>query len=219
MSELEVHSIPGSPFGRSVLVALEEKRARYRFAPVAPATLRTPEHLTRHPFGRVPVLDHGDFRLYETQAILRYLDRALPGVALTPMNPQAAGRMDQLMNVNDWYLFQGVANVIAFQRIVGPRLMGLTPDEAAIAAAMPKAHAVFDQLARQLGDAPFFVGDSLSLADILLAPQLDFFRSTPEWDPLSARHGNLRVWLDRMTARRSMVATTWERVATMAKAA
>ena len=219
MNHLVVHSIPGSPFGRAVLVALEEKRARYRFAPVAPGTLRTPEHLTRHPFGRVPVLDHGDFRLYECQAILRYLDRTLPGVALTPLNPQAAGRMDQLMNVNDWYLFQGVANVIAFQRIVGPRLMGLTPDEGAIAAAMPKAHAVFDALARQLSDAPFFVGDSISLADILLAPQLDFFRATPEWEPLSTEHENLRTWLDRMNARPSMVATTWERVAAMAKAA
>jgi glutathione S-transferase len=219
MSELVVHSIPGSPFGRAVLAVLEEKHARYRLAPVAPGALRTPEHLTRHPFGRVPVLDHGEFRLYESQAILRYLDRALPGVALTPTNPQAAGRMDQLMNVNDWYLFQGVANVIAFQRIVAPRLMGLAPDEGAIAAAMPKAHTVFDELARQLRDAPFFVGDSISLADILLAPQLDFFRTTPEWEPLSAKHENLRAWLDRMNARPSMVATTWERVATMAKAA
>jgi glutathione S-transferase len=219
MNELVVHSIPGSPFGRAVLVALEEKGARYRFAPVAPGTLRTPEHLTRHPFGRVPVLDHGDFRLYESQAILRYLDRTLPGVALTPLDPQAAGRMDQLMNVNDWYLFQGVANVIAFQRIVGPRLMGLTPDEGAIAAAMPRAHAVFDALARQLSDAPFFVGDSITLADILLAPQLDFFRATPEWEPLSTEHENVRTWLDRMNARPSMVATTWERVAAMANAA
>ena len=140
MKEFVIHSIPGSPFGRAVLVALEEKGAqaiallRWR-----PATLRTPEHLARHPFGRVPVMDHGDFRLYETQAILRYLDRALPAPALTPADPQAAGRMDQLMNINDWYLFQGVANVIGFQRIVGPRLLGLTPDEAAIAAAMPKA--------------------------------------------------------------------------------
>ena len=58
------------------------------------------------------------------------------------------------MNVNDWYLFQGVANVIGFQRIVGPRLLGLTPDEAAIAAVLPKAQAVLDELARELGRPP-----------------------------------------------------------------
>jgi glutathione S-transferase len=219
MQDFIVHSIPGSPFGRSALVALEEKGARYRIDPVAPGTLRSPEHLARHPFGRVPVLDHGNFRLYECQAILRYLDRVLPQPPLTPTHPHAAGRMDQLMNINDWYLFQGAANVIAFQRIVCPRLMGLKPDEDAIAAAMPKAHAVFDELARQLGDRTFFVDESISLADVLLAPQLDFLRQTPEWEPLTAKSGNLGVWLDRMNARPSMVATTWERVAVIAKVA
>jgi glutathione S-transferase len=127
--------------------------------------------------------------------------------------------MDQLMNVNDWYLFHGVANVIAFQRIVGPRLMGLTPDEAAIAAAMPRAQTVFDELAQQLSERPFFAGDSLSLADVLLAPQLDFLRETPEWEPLTAKHAKLRAWLGRVNARPSMIATTWARVAEMAQAA
>jgi glutathione S-transferase len=124
--------------------------------------------------------------------------------------------MDQLMNVNDWYLFPGVASVITFQRIVGPRLMGLAPDENAIAAAMPKAHTVFAELSRQLGDGLFFTGNSLSLADVLLAPQLDFFYATPEWELLTAEAANLRAWLERMNERPSMVATTWERVAAMA---
>ena len=110
MSEFTVYSIPGSPFGRAVLATLEEKAATYRLMPVAPGTFRSPEHLARHPFGRVPVLEHNGFSLYESQAILRYLDRALPAPALTPGDCKAAARMDQAMNVNDWYLFQGVAN-------------------------------------------------------------------------------------------------------------
>jgi glutathione S-transferase len=169
-----------------------------------------------NPFGRVPVMEHGDVRLHETQAIPRYLDRALP---LTPSQPRAAGRMDQLMNVNDWSLVQGVATVIAVQRIVAPRLLGLGPDEAAIAAAMPKAHAVFDELARRLGETPVFVGDAPGLADVLLTPQLDFFSATPEWDALTAKHANLRRWLARMNARPSMAATARGRVAAMAKVA
>jgi len=164
-------------------------------------------------------MDHGDFRLYESQAMLRYVDRVWPQPALTPPLPQAAARMDQIMNINDWYLFQGVANVIVFQRVVAPRLMGLTPDEAAIAASMPKAHLVIDELARQLDGQSFFAGDSLSLADILLAPQLDYFEQTPEWQTLTAKHGNLHEWLARMRARPSMIATTWERVAALAEAA
>jgi glutathione S-transferase len=219
MSEFVVHSIPGSPFGRTVLATLEEKGAPYRLAPVAPGTFKSPEHLARHPFGRVPVLEHDGFRLYETQAILRYLDRVLPTPALTPADPRRAARMDQAMNVNDWYLFQGVGNVIIFHRVIGPRLMGLKPDEAAIEAAMPKARQVFTELARLLGEQSYFAGETLSLADLHLAPAVAFFTATPEWSELGAPHQNLVAWLARMEARPSMMATTWERVSELAKAA
>lgn len=217
--EFIVHSIPGSPFGRAVLMALEEKGAAYNFYPVAPGTLRTSEHLARHPFGKVPVIEHAGLRLFETQAILRYIDRVLPTSVLTPESAQAAARMDQLMGINDWYLFQGVGNVIGFQRVVGPLVLGLTPDEGVIEAAMPKADVVFAELSRQLGDNEFFAGNSLSLADVLIAPQLDFLRVTPEWEKLAAGRPNLIEWLKRMNARPSMMATTWERVAAMAKSA
>jgi glutathione S-transferase len=219
MQPFVIHSIPGSPYGRAVLIALEEKSAAYRYAPVAPGKFRTPEHLARHPFGKVPVIEHGDFRLFETQAILRYIDRALPGPSLTPADPKAAGRMDQAMNVNDWYLFNGVSNVIGFQRVVGPKVLGLTPDEAVIAAGLPRAREVFGVIAAMLGEGPFFAGDDVSLADILLAPQIDFFQVTPEWEALAGPHPNLIAWMDRMNARPSLARTTWDRTAEMARAA
>jgi glutathione S-transferase len=181
--------------------------------------MKSQPHISRHPFGRVPVLEHNGFMLYESQAMLRYLDRVLPTPPLTPDEPRAAARMDQAMNINDWYLFQGVNSVIGFHRVVGPRLMGLAPDEAAIAAAMPKAHTVCNELARLLGAQPYFAGEAVTLADLLIAPQLDFLAETPEWAALSAGNRNLVDWLDRMNARSSLRATTWERVASMAKAA
>jgi glutathione S-transferase len=114
MNEFVIHSVPGSPYGRAVFVALEEKRAPYRLVPVAPGSIRQPAHLALHPFGRVPILEHEDLRLYETQAILRYIDRVVPDPGLTPAKAKIAAKMDQLMNINDWYLFLGVGNVIAF---------------------------------------------------------------------------------------------------------
>src|ERR1700761_4660657 len=204
MSEFIIHSVPGSPFGRSVLATLEEKGASYRLAPVAPGTLQSPEHLALHPFGRVPVLEHDGFTLYETQAILRYLDRVLPQPRLTPDDPRRAARMDQAMNVNDWYLFQGVGNVVIFHRVIAPRLMGMAPDEEAIKAAMPKAQTVFNELARLLGDQPYLTGDTLSLADFLVAPAVEFFTATPEWSALGAPHANLAAWMTRMQERPSM---------------
>jgi glutathione S-transferase len=219
MSEFIVHTVPGSPFGRAVLATLEEKGARYRLVPVLPSKAKSPEHLARHPFGRIPVLEHDGFMLYETQAILRYLDRVLPQPVLTSADPKRVARMDQVMNVNDWYLFQGVGAVIGFQRVVGPKLMGLATDEAAIEVAMPKARVVFAELARLLGEQSFFTGDALSLADLLVAPQVDFLEQTPEWSVLGAPHANLVAWLKRMQARPSFGATTWARVSDMAKAA
>ena len=49
---------------------------------------------------------------------------------------------------------------------------------------MPKAHRVFAELLL-LGDAADFAGGAASLADVMVAPELDFFRMIPEWGPLA----------------------------------
>ena len=219
MSTVTVYSIPGSPFGRTILATLEEKGGDYRLVPVRPGSFRSPEHLARHPFGRVPVIEHDGFQLYETQAIQRYLDRVLPGPALSPADPRVAARMDQLLNIGDWYLFQGVCSVIGFHRIVAPRLLGRAPDEEAIAKAMPQAHIVVAELSRLLGDQPYLTGEAVTLADIALAAHTDFLAATPEWAPLTEKAGNLGPWLARMNARESFQNTTWDRVEALAEAA
>jgi glutathione S-transferase len=219
MSNFVIHTIPGSPYARAVLATLEEKGTPYKISPLQPGGQKSMPHLARHPFGKMPVLEKDGFVLYETQAILRYLDRSLPNPSLTPADPQSAARMDQLININDCYLFQGVSNVIVAQRVIFPAIFGLAPDEAVIAAAMPQAHVVFDELARILGDQKFFAGNEISLADLSIAPQMDLFVGIPEWDVLTAHHTNIRNWLEAMNARPSMKATTWQRVKELAKAA
>lgn len=219
MTDFTVHGVPGSPYVRAVLITLEEKAAPYRFAALAPGQHRAQPYLSLNPMAKIPTLVDGDFVLTETQAILRYIDRVVPTPPLTPASPRAAARMDQVMNINDWYLFQGVGNVIGFQRVVGPRLMGLAPDEAAIAAAMPAARTVFAELSRLLGEQPYFAGDAVSLADLLVATQIDFMAQTPEWAALTTPDGPLARWHARMAARPSLRATTWDAVAAMAQAA
>jgi glutathione S-transferase len=219
MPEVIVHTIPGSPFARAVLATLEEKQVPWRIAPLSPGQHRQQPHLSRNPFGRMPAIEHGDFALYETQAIVRYVDRVWPQPGLTPGEARAAAHMDQAMNINDWYLFQGCGNVIGFQRVVGPKVMGLKPDEAAIAAAMPHARRVFDELSRLLGDKPYFAGDQVSLAEMMLVPQVDFLSQTPEWTDLTGALPNLVAWFERANSRPSFKATTWERVVGLARAA
>ncbi len=219
MSEFVIHSVPGSPFNRAVLATLEEKGAPYRFAPFAPGGLRQEPHISRNPFGRMPAFEHGDFMLYETQAIVRYIDRVLPAPALTPADARAAARMDQLMNISDWYLFQGVGNVIGFERVIKPILLGAPADEARIEVAMPAAHTVFGEIVRLLGDKTYLTGEAVSLADLMIASQLDLLTATPEWPVLTASRPALTIWLARITARPSFTATTWEALSALAKAA
>jgi glutathione S-transferase len=73
MSDIVVYGVPGSPFLRAVEMGLREKSAAYRLEVIAPGDTKSEAYLKRHPFGRVPAFEHGDFALYETQAILRYL--------------------------------------------------------------------------------------------------------------------------------------------------
>ena len=96
MSEpIVIHGIPGSPYVRKPLLVCEEKGAAYRLAamPFGANAHKQPEYLALHPFGRLPAIEHGDFKLYEAQAIGRYIDRAFEGPSLTPTDPRQAARM------------------------------------------------------------------------------------------------------------------------------
>jgi glutathione S-transferase len=207
MSEITVYGIPGSPFLRTVEVTLREKGADYRLHAMAPGEHKQPEHLARHPFGRIPAFEHGDFAIYETQAIVRYLDEVFPNPPLTPGNPRERARMNQVIGIIEWYFFPKAAAPIAFNRIIGPRLLGLPSDEAAIAEAMPMARTCFAELDRLLGDKPYYGGDSASIADIMLTSQLDLFSECAEGRELIGRTSGLPAWLERMLQRPSFIAT------------
>jgi glutathione S-transferase len=115
-----VHGIFASPYTRSALLGLEEKDAAYEFVAMPFGAHKEPAHLARHPFARTPVLEHDGFCLYETQAILRYVDAVLPGAPLRPSDPRQAGRMDQLIGIVDWYFFLQVTVKISRERVIVP---------------------------------------------------------------------------------------------------
>ena len=206
MTDITVHGIPGSPFLRSVEIALKEKDAAYRLQVMSPAQMKTPEHLKLHPFGRIPIFEHGDFRLYETQAIIRYLDEVFIHPPLTPGNPKQRARMNQIIGIIEWYFFPKAAAPIAFNRIIGPRLLGLPSDEAAIAEAMPMARTTFAELDHLIDGNVYLTGDHFSIADIMLGAQLDMLATTPEGGEL-LKGTRLEPWLERMRSRPSFVAT------------
>ena len=84
MSAPVVYGILGSPYMRSAMLALEEKSIPYEFSAVPMGANKQEPYLSRQPFGRVPAFEHDGFALYETQAIIRYVDAAFPGPSLQP---------------------------------------------------------------------------------------------------------------------------------------
>jgi len=206
MSQIAIYGIPGSPFLRSVEIALKEKAVPYQLHAMSPADMKTPDHLERHPFGRIPMFEHDGFRLYESQAIIRYIDDIFPDPRLTPADPKARARMNQVIGIIEWYLFPRAAAPIGFQRIIGPRLLGIPSDESIIAEAMPTARICLAELDRLLGDKPYMAGDQLTVADIMLGAQLDLFSECAEGRELLSGT-RLEPWLARMRSRPSFEAT------------
>ena len=207
-----VYGVPGSPYVRAVLLTLEEKGAPYEFAAMKPGTLKQEPHLSRHPFGRIPAFEHDGWMLYEARAIMRYVDAVVPQPpALQPSDSRALARMEQVMNINDWYVMQQISRTITFGRVVAPRF-GMPVDEQKIAQAVPDARHCIAEVARLLDTQRYMAGDAVSLADLLLTPHLSMLALAPEGAEILDAHANLGGWLGRMEGRPSMQATTWDRL-------
>jgi glutathione S-transferase len=119
--------------------------------------------------------------------------------------------MNQIVGIVDWYVFPTISVGITAERLMAQRFWNRPPDEANIAKALPGARVCLSELERLQGGAPFMAGDSLSIADLMVAPQLDFFRAAPEGTEL-LQGTPLDGWLTRMGMRASMQATQAERL-------
>jgi glutathione S-transferase len=199
---------PYSVYVRAARLALDEKGVDYQLVPVdvfAPEG-PPPEHMARQPFGKIPAFEHEGFRLYETGAITRYVDEAFPGPALQPADARDRARMNQIISIFDSYAYRTLVWDIYVERVSLPATGG-TPDEARIAAALPKAEICLSALAELVGEAPWLAGSAITLADLHAAPMIRLFRLTPEGGNLLLNHDRLARWWDRISARPSFLRT------------
>src|SRR5260370_15039686 len=120
---LVLHGYRYSVYVRIARLALAEKGVAYDrvevnpFAPDVPAS-----YLALHPFGRVPTLVHGDFVLYETAAITRYVDRAFAGPPLQPDATRSLARMHQALSIVDSYAYWPMVRQGFSQRVFRPAI-------------------------------------------------------------------------------------------------
>ncbi len=206
MSDITLWGFDGSTYVRTVKMLLAEKGVTdFRQVPlnVLEGEPKSPEHLQRHPFGKVPVLDHDGLRILETAAIVRYLNDVLPGRSLVPGTPQDRARMDMIVGLVDSYgygaLVGGVAAYHLFPGFVGGQ------NDAARQAGIENGRKVIEFAMQTRGASPYIAGE-LSLADLFLAPVLSYVMMTPDAAAATDVPG-FSEWWDRVQALPSYKAT------------
>ena len=197
-----------STYTRTARLALEEKGVAYdlREVDTLAGEGQTAEHLARHPWGKVPVLEHDGFALYETVAIARYADEAFPGPALMPTDPRRRARVAQVCSILDSYGWSPMVITVFVQRVVVPMRGGAT-DQGAIDEAMPRCERVLAAVEGLMDGEEFLLGGAVSLADLHLVPILDYFARTEDGRAALARHPRLSAWWQRIEQRPSVART------------
>jgi len=198
VADLVFHSMPDSAYLWTAMHVADEKGVPYVWKAL---TYNSPEHLKLHPFGKMPVMQHGDIILYETAAIATYIDKAFEGPLLQPPDALGAADVIRWISIVNSYVFP-VMNRFTKERIVRPA-WGIEPDQPFIASAREPLAKQMQLIEATLAESSFLVGENITLADSFLLPHLLFFTLTREGAELLARSPSIKAWLDRIRARPS----------------
>jgi glutathione S-transferase len=148
----------------------------------------------------VPILQHGDFTLYETSAIVAYLEEVFATPSLQPETAQDRARMNQWISAVNSYYYPYMIYHVSHERNVFPQL-GIAPDEKVVAHALPKIEIALHVMERQLAHGQgFLLGSEMCLADYYLLPSTYAFGLAPEGKAMYADFPAVEEWRTRMEA-------------------
>ena len=199
MSDPIVYGFPRSTFVHIVRLVLIHKEVPYTFHDLEPE-MGKPSHLALHPFNRVPILRHGDFTIYETSAIVAYLDETFPNLPLQPRSVLERARMDQWISMVNSYYYPYMIYHVSHERNVFPDLE-IASDEKVVAHALPKIEVGLQVAERQLAHGKdFLLGSEFSLADYYLLPSTYGFGLTPEAKVMYPKYPAFCRWRETMEA-------------------
>jgi glutathione S-transferase len=192
-----------STYTWAVRMVCEEKGIDYTLTETA---LGAPELRAIHPFGKMPVLRHGDVALCESKAIATYLDRSFAGPQLLPSDPYAAALVEQWVSLVNTVVDRTLIRTYLFAYLV-PKGPDGKPDRAAIEAVMPAVREQIAVLDRAVAATGHLAGDHFTFADINLLPILYRFRQAPEGAETLAAASHLAAYYERHAARPAFVRT------------
>ncbi len=190
---------PPSTYTWTARMGLAEKGVKYTMQEVRP---HTPETLEVHPFGRVPALRDGDTELFETSAILRYVDESFDGPHLLPQNIRDRARAEQWVSAINSYLYDLMIRRYVLQYLF-PKGMDGKPDRAVIDAAVKEIRERLPILEKGYGERAFLAGADPTLPDYFLSPILTYVERMAEGKSLLEPFPRVRAALKAMQERPS----------------
>jgi glutathione S-transferase len=206
---IDVYWGSGSPFSWRVLLALEVKGLPYtnHLLQFSRQEHKSPQLLSLNFRGRVPVLKDADYVVFESLAVLFYLDRKYPSPPLFGRSPEEAGVIMRVICEYQAYTEEHVMKIVNafFARTPG---QAVRPEDLATS-----MHAVANEarsIEARLAKSEWVVGESISAADIVIYPSLQILLralARPDASDLSSRFLPLQVnypalsrWVERVEA-------------------
>ena len=202
---IELYWGSGSPFAWRVMLALELKNLAYesKLMEFSKGEHKAPAYLELNPRGKVPTLKDGDFAVYESIAILAYLDRKYREPALFGATAEEAGLIWQTISECEAYL------VTEGNKIVRPIFFGKGLDQ--VDDIQQAAHAVrqeFKSIDARLGRSNWLIGGQISAADIAVFPVVQLILRAASKEaaqgfklgflPLSQTFPNIARWVKQI---------------------
>ena len=206
MQRVRLYGADYSVYVRIARMVLEEAGVPYELTEVdifAKEKIPT-DYAARHPFGKIPALEHDGFRLFETDAIAAYIVDLSGDRSLVPATARERARTIQIMRVMDYYAYPSLVWGVFVEEVERERAGQV--DSAQVDFAR-QTLAVLDGLA---ADA-FLVGNRLTLADLWAYPMFTYFRMAPTGQRLIADFPRLAAWLAMMDGRQSAKVTRFPR--------
>ena len=190
-----------SPFVRKLLGYLGEKGIEFELKGVGIGD-PDPGFRAASPLGKMPAMDDDGFLLADSSAIIQYVEAKHPEPALIPADPQERGTVIWWEEFGDT-VFAACSGKMFFNRIVGPRFLGVPGDEEIAAKAeCEELPPLLDYLEGVIPASGWLVEDRLTLADISVAsPFANFRHLDVAIDP--ARHPKLLAYVEKVLARPS----------------
>ena len=197
MSQLQIIGFPQSTFVRVVRMAAEEKGVPYDLVPEPP---HSDAVNAVHPFGKIPVMRHGDVNLCESRAIAGYIDRNFDGPVLFPRD--LAAEIDQWVSIVNTVMDPALIRGYLFCYLF-PKGANGEPDRAAIDALLPDVDKQLGVLESAIGTSGQLAGDRFTFADINVLPMLFYLQNTPESGARIASSATLTDYYNRHAERAS----------------